>query len=245
VAGVSGTIWHDVSSSYTQDIVHAGKQPGLFFLLAFLATFAIVRGITHAIRDGRLGLKNVEAGNTHIHHLVWGILLLILCGYGAIALDFFPSREVLALGLGVGVGLTLDEFALWLELRDVYWSAQGRLSIDAVVITAVLAALVLLGLHFWVDVARRTAWIADWSVAGLGIWCGVQSAICLLKGKPVTAVVGLFVGIVGLIGMIRLATPRSWWARRYGPKKRARMEKRFASRRHVEHAVEHDVRSHV
>src|SRR4051812_6718899 len=188
-------IWTDVTTTYSQDIVDAGKQPQLFFLLAFLATFGTVRAITHAIRAGRFGLKNVEAGNTHIHHLVWGILLLIVCGYCAIALDFFPSRELLAIGLGIGVGLTLDEFALWLELRDVYWSAQGRLSIDAVVITAVLAGIVLLGLHFWIDVARRTDWIADWSVAGIGIWCAVQSAICLLKGKPVTAVVGLFVGI--------------------------------------------------
>jgi hypothetical protein len=234
---VTWTLWHDVSTSYADNIVDAGKQPALFFLVAFLATFAIVRGITHAIRAGRFGLKNVDLGNTHIHHLVWGILLLIVCGYGAIALNFFPSREVLAVGLGIGVGLTLDEFALWLELRDVYWAPDGRRSIDAVVITAVLGALFVLGIHFWVEVAQQTEVVADWSVAGLGLFSLTQATICLLKGKPVTAVVGLFFGVVGLIGAIRLATPQSWWARRYDDAKRDRAAARFASHHEAEHRL--------
>ena len=161
------TLWNDVTTTYAEDIVDAGKQPQLFFLIAFLVTFGIVRGITHAIRDGRFGLRNVDVGNTHIHHLVWGILLLMSCGYAAIALDFFPTRELLAIGLGIGFGLTLDEFALWLELRDVYWGPDGRRSIDAVVITAVSAVLVLIGLHFWVELALRVEVAADAAMAAI------------------------------------------------------------------------------
>jgi hypothetical protein len=234
---VSWTIWHDVASAYSDDIVDAGKQPQLFFLLAFLVTFGIVRGITHAIRAGRFGLKNVEVGKTHVHHLVWGILLLIACGYGAIALDFFPTRELLAVGLGIGVGLTLDEFALWVELRDVYWGPDGRRSIDAVVVTAVLAALVLLGLHFWVDLAMRMEVMADWAVASAGFIGLIASAVCLVKGKPVAAVIGLFVPLVAVIGAVRLATPGSWWAHRYDEHKRRAAVARFGEEHHVEQAV--------
>ncbi|HEU4656487.1 MAG TPA: hypothetical protein VFR97_03140 [Capillimicrobium sp.] len=235
------TIWADVSRAYHDDIVDAGKLPQLLFLLAFLATFGIVRGITHAIRAGRFGLKNVEMGATHVHHLVWGILLLITCGYAAIALDFFPSREVLAVGLGIGVGLTLDEFALWLELRDVYWSPEGRRSIDAVVVTAVFAGLMLVGLHFWVEVARGMETGADWAIASSSALGWVFAGICVLKGKPVTAVVGLFFPIVALIGSIRLATPHSRWAHRYGERKRARASRRFGEER----VLEREVRAHL
>jgi hypothetical protein len=233
IVGVPTALWTDVTTTYAQEIVDAGKQPQLFFLLAFLVTFGIVRGITHAIRAGRFGLKNVSMGNTHVHHLVWGILLLITCGYGAIALDFFPSREVLALGLGVGVGLTLDEFALWLELRDVYWAPDGRRSIDAVVVTAVFAGLVLLGLHFWIVLGQRVEIVAAWSV-GNGLLGIAVATVCFLKGKPVTGVIALFVPPVGVPGAIRLATPRSWWARRYDDAKRKAAVERHGEERHVE-----------
>lgn len=231
------TIWHDVSSAYAEDVVDAGKQPQLLFLLAFLVTFGIVRGITHAIRAGRFGLKDVEVGTTHVHHLVWGILLLIATGYGAIALDFFPQRELLAIGFGIGVGLTLDEFALWVELRDVYWGPDGRRSIDAVVVTAVLAALVLVGAHFWIEVATRMEAVADVTVTSVGVVGVLSAGVCLLKGKPVTAVLALFVPLVGVVGAIRLATPRSRWAQRYDDGRRRAAIARFGEERHVEAAV--------
>jgi hypothetical protein len=237
---VPAALWTDVTTTYAQEVVDPGKQPQLFFLLAFLATFGIVRGITHAIRAERFGLKNVAMGNTHIHHLVWGILLLIACGYCAIALDFFPSREVLAIGLGIGVGLTLDEFALWLELRDVYWSPQGRLSVDAVVVTAVVAGLVLLGLHFWISLTEQVEVVAAWSVAS-GVVGLAIAAVCALKGKPVLAVLGLFVPLIALPGAIRLATPRSRWARRYSDAKRKAAVARFGE----EHRIERELRARL
>ena len=233
---MTATIWHDVSSAYREEILEAGKEPQLLFLLAFLVTFGIVRGITHAIRAGRFGLKNVDVGGTHVHHLVWGILLLITCGYGAIALDFFPSREALAIGLGIGVGLTLDEFALWVELRDVYWGPDGRRSIDAVVVTAVAAALVLLGAHFWVDVVMRVEDLAELAAAS-GLVGIAAAAVCLLKGKPTTAVIGLFIPLVALVGAVRLATPASRWARRYPDAKVRAARARFGEEHHVEQEV--------
>ena len=141
---------------YERDIVDAGKQPQFFILLAFLLTFIAVRGITHAIRSGKVKLfKNVEHGGVHIHHLVWGILLLLLTGYLALAFDPDRWREELAILFGIGAALTLDEFALWLRLQDVYWERQGRTSVDAVVVVATLAGLILLGWQFWIDAGRE------------------------------------------------------------------------------------------
>ncbi|AXC14979.1 membrane protein [Acidisarcina polymorpha] len=107
------------------------------FFITFLAVRLLVASITHHV--GPFGY--VEMGGRHIHHLVWGILLLLICGYAEIAdvgtgdgsLSILMSR-LLALCYGVGAALTLDEFALWLNLdAAAYWSRQGRESIDAVV----------------------------------------------------------------------------------------------------------------
>ena len=98
---------------------------------------------------------NVETkSGTHIHHLVWGILLLLSMGYIGLAPRASPSPwfELVAIAFGIGMGLTLDEFALWLNLEDVYWQEKGRQSIDAVVVTTVMLVIALLGLQFWIDV---------------------------------------------------------------------------------------------
>ena len=119
--------------------------------LAFFTTFGIVRLIAHAIRAGRGPFHNIQAGQTHIHHLVWGILLLLGVGYGwLVQLGTGESRStalisrLTALLYGAGAALTLDEFALWLRLEDVYWDRQGRASIDAVFL---FGALISAG--FW------------------------------------------------------------------------------------------------
>jgi hypothetical protein len=96
-----------------------------------------VRGITHLIRAGVGPFHNVSSGGLHIHHLVWGILLLLLVGYVWLIEEGTASNwlaSLTAVAYGVGSALTLDEFALWLTIQDVYWTGPGRWSIDAVVI---------------------------------------------------------------------------------------------------------------
>ena len=125
--------------------------------VAFLLTFATVRGITYLIRTGNGPFHNVTAGTLHIHHLVWGILLLIAVGYVWLLEVGVGSSWVAgltALAFGVGAALTLDEFALWLNLKDVYWERQGRVSVDAVLIFAALLSVGIWGWPFFGALAR-------------------------------------------------------------------------------------------
>ena len=98
-----------------------------------------MRGITHLIRAGIGPFHNVSSGGLHIHHLVWGILLLLVVGYVWLIEVGTGSNWIASVSAtlyGVGAALTLDEFALWLNLQDVYWTSTGRQSIDAVLIFA-------------------------------------------------------------------------------------------------------------
>lgn len=145
----------DAADIYSRDIVDAGRQPQLFILVAFLITFLAVRTITHLIRSGRVKhLHDLSRGGTHIHHMVWGIVLLLITGFVAIGLRPSGGWEVLAVMFGIGAALTLDEFALWLNLRDVYWTREGRRSIDAVIVVAGVFGMFLVGLSFWVNLIR-------------------------------------------------------------------------------------------
>src|SRR6266478_9894351 len=125
---------------------HNERRERLFLAsLAFLLTFGIVRAITISIRAGIGPFHNVSAGGTHIHHLVWGILILIVVGYVwlfEVGVGSSWIASVTAIAFGVGAALTLDEFALWLNLQDVYWDRQGRESVDAVVLFASLLSVV-------------------------------------------------------------------------------------------------------
>jgi hypothetical protein len=126
--------------------------------LGFLVTFGIVRGITAMIRAGVGPIHNVSAGGLHIHHLVWGILLLLLVGYvwlSEIGVGSSWVASVTAIAFGVGAALTLDEFALWLNLQDVYWEQQGRVSVDAVLLFAGAMSVGIWGGPFLHGVARE------------------------------------------------------------------------------------------
>lgn len=126
--------------------------------LGFLFAFAIVRGVTHLIRAGIGPFHNMSSGDLHIHHLVWGILLLLGVGYIWL-LELGTGSNWLAsasaIAYGVGAALTLDEFALWLNLEDVYWTGAGRVSIDAVVIFASLLSVGIWGGPFLREVTAR------------------------------------------------------------------------------------------
>jgi len=115
--------------------------------VSFFLTFAGVRGVVYAIQHGIPPFHFIEIGGRHIHHLVFGIIILLLVGYGWLAeigtgaddSSIFLSR-LMSILFGVGAALTLDEFALWLNLRDVYWSREGRASVDAVILFGALLA---------------------------------------------------------------------------------------------------------
>lgn len=224
------SIFADVGRAYEEGIVRAGKQPELFALVAFLVTFGLVRLTTHMIRRGtRWWPGNLEVKGTHIHHLVWGILLVLVVGYLGIVLEpASPWQEAIAVLFGVGAALTLDEFALWLNLRDVYWSSEGRRSIDAVIVAAVLGALVVLGFRVWVDLAEDVELAGRLLVASVGVVGIALAIVAALKGKLFTAAAALFVPLVGLVGAVRLARPGSLWARLYSDDRRTRAERRYA-----------------
>ena len=124
--------------------------------VAFLLTFAVVRILTHLIKAGIGPFHNVSSGGLHIHHLVWGILLLLIVGYIWLIEEGTGSNllsSVTAIGYGIGAALALDEFALWLNLQDVYWTGTGRESIDAVVIFAAGLSVGIWGGPFLREVA--------------------------------------------------------------------------------------------
>ena len=200
---------------------------------AFLLSFAFIRMSTRLIRNPRVTWwpGNVTTkGGLHLHHLVVGILLTLVCGF----LEFVfapasPWLELLAGGFGVGAGLTLDEFALWVHLEDVYWAEQGRVSLDAILVATLFGGLLVLGLAPF-ELAHQTTAIA--SIVAAVVVIVLLSALAAPKGKPLLSLVGIFVPIASLIGAVRLAAPSSPWARwRYRPDgaKMLRAQARFQS----------------
>jgi uncharacterized membrane protein len=233
-----------IGNAYDDGIRAPGKEAHFLVLTAFLLSFGFIRGSAHLIRaqvswwPGNVKTK----GGTHVHHLVWGILLLMVNGYVGIAIEpGSPWRQIVASLFGVGMGLTLDEFALWLNLEDVYWTEKGRQSIDAVTVAATLLAITLLGLGFWIDVLQ--AGLVFLGVGGDTLSSGESTAVlvpvqvlgaclaivCFLKGKPFAAIVGVVLPLVAAVGALRLAKPDSRWARRYQGSKLERARSRFAA----------------
>jgi hypothetical protein len=145
----------DVSALYEKHFGSRRKERQLFSATAFFTTFATVRGITHAIRAERGPFKNVTPGGKHIHHMTFGIAGLLTVGYLWMAeigvTEDRRASRVTSSVYGAGAALTLDEFALWLNLEDVYWAKQGRESIDAVVLFGSLLTLSALGGGFVKD----------------------------------------------------------------------------------------------
>jgi hypothetical protein len=207
-------LWDDITAAYDEHIQVPGKEIHFLILIAFVCSFGFIRGSAHMIRaqvswwPGNVQTK----GGTHIHHLVWGILLLLVTGYVGLATGIdSPWLELVAVGFGIGMGLTMDEFALWLNLQDVYWQEKGRQSIDAVMVTTALLVIALLGLQFWIDVYdavlvllgvdRGNEWLAiPVQLAGVAL-----AVVCFRRGRRLAGLFGLFVPLVALIGAV---TPR-------------------------------------
>src|ERR1700733_9639698 len=207
----------------------------MWMFLAILLTFLLTRTVTRLIRSGSgtgVGLGNVKLAGNHVHHQVFGILIII--GTGIVLVSETPrgaALDVAAAVFGAGVGLTVDEFALWLHLEDVYWSDQGRKSVDATFCVLAITGALIGGTAFVTGRIGTAGWWSSIAVISVNL---VLCVICLLKGKVVTGVVGIVIGIVALVGAIRLAKPGSWWAqRRYAS--RPRRAARSARRHHPRH----------
>jgi hypothetical protein len=208
-----------------------GQRAGFVLLAAFIVAFLFIRTSARLMRSDRVSWwpGSVEtSGGLHLHHLVFGIVLLLASGFlSFVTQPGSPRTEILAGIFGVGAGLTLDEFALWVYLRDVYWAEEGRSSFDAVVLAAALAGLILLGVHP-LGLQKNSVSVA--TVALTVLTALLLSAAAILKGKPVLGVIGILLPLVSLVGALRLASPTSPWARRrYDPggSKRARAEARW------------------
>jgi lysyl-tRNA synthetase class 2 len=204
------------------------QRAGVVVLGAFLASFLFIRLSTRLMRSPKVPWwpGSVKPGGLHIHHLVFGIVLMICAGFVSFAVQpGSPWMEILAALFGVGVGLTVDEFALWLYLDDVYWAEEGRQSIDVGIICALLGGLVVLG----VVPHAQGSWdlIAVYVVEQL-----VLASVIVSKGKVRLAIIGLFILPLAYVWAIRLARPNSWWARRfYAPREDEDPGSRRAQRR--------------
>ncbi|GGU78601.1 hypothetical protein GCM10010260_08870 [Streptomyces filipinensis] len=220
---------------WERNIVEPGKLPLLLALAAFLLTFVVTRVITRLIRAGKGPFGNVKAGGVHIHHVVPGVVLTVVGGFGAVASDRHGTGGVVAAVLfGMGAGLVLDEFALILHLDDVYWTEEGRKSVEAVVLTAALVGLLLAGFApFGVnDLTRQELQDRGGALSTIAMNF-LFALVALSKGKARVAVFGAIVPLVALVGAVRLARPGSPWARRfYGNRPRARARAVLRAYRH-------------
>lgn len=224
VAGMASW-WH-------REMIAPGKLPLMLCFLAFVVTFVVTRTITRMIRDGRGPFRNdVTASGTHIHHSVPGIILLIIGAITAVGgPDSLGWRSFSAVAVGIGTSLVLDEFALILHLQDVYWSGEGQLSVEAVSLTAACLGLALAGFSpFGITDIGNFELTLRLTASGIFIVDGVLALICVLKGKYRTALFGLFLPPVGVVGALRLARSSSTWARhRYGSERLERATRRAA-----------------
>jgi len=231
-ASIFGDFWDRIAEHELQ---------GLYLvLIGFLLSFAFIRMSTRLMRSPKVPWwpgSIVSDSGVHLHHLVFGIVTMMVAGAGGFAaFGNSPWTEICAFAFGIGAGLTIDEFALWVYLDDVYWAKEGRSSIDATVIAAGLMLLALLGFTPFTIEEGSIESILGTVLSALIVFLLV--AICFAKGRILHGCIGFFIFPIALYGTSRLGKPNSAWARRrYGerrPKKQARSEERFPSDRRTE-----------
>jgi hypothetical protein len=234
------------SASFLSDFwlnqVVGEHRDGIFLVLAgFIASFGFIRMSTRLMRSPRVpwwpGSVKVGEGGVHLHHLVFGIVAMMVAGaIGFASSGNNPWFDLSAALFGIGAGLTIDEFALWVYLDDVYWSEEGRKSVDATVIAAAGMGLLLFGFEPF-DFTTSSVGEVISSFAG-AVLVFAMVAICFAKGRILHGYIGFFVLPVAIYGAARLGKPDSPWARRfYGerrPDKEASARKRFRPDRRTE-----------
>jgi lysyl-tRNA synthetase, class II len=218
-----------------ESVITDAQRPLFFLLVGFILTFGLTRLSTRLARAGVFSRFRpgsiVTAGGLHVHHAVPGLVGMVI--FGILGFAFQPASpwiEILAFGFGSGAALTLDEFALILHLEDVYWTGEGRASIDAVVLGVTFIILLLTGLlPRSIDELGDLVGFSRSVGVVLLLLASVFVIISYLKGKLFMGTVGIFILPVAILGALRLAKPSSPWAHlRYGhsPAKMERARRR-------------------
>jgi ABC-type multidrug transport system fused ATPase/permease subunit len=218
-----------------------GRLPLMWCLIAFLLTFLVTRTIVRYIRHNADRTsppkwwqpRNISvsdgAGGMHIHHVVIGVILVMISGLTMVTLAVdggVAEFTAAAIFFGIGAALVLDEFALILHLQDVYWSEDGRTSVDAVFAAVAVAGLLVLGFNplsfFDIDIWRDDDTLpARAAVVGVALLTLLLAVVVLLKGKVWTGLVGMFITPLLIVGAIRVSRPHAPWARwRYADRPR-------------------------
>ena len=211
------------------DLIPHGRLPLVCCLVAFILTFFVTRTIVRYIRshaDSGAPRKwwqprNIGHGSLHIHHVVIGVILVMVSGLTMVTLAVnggVPEFTVASIFFGIGAALVLDEFALILHLSDVYWAEDGRTSVDAVFAAVAVAGLLILCFNplsfFDIGIWRDDhALAARVSVVALALLTLVLAVVVLLKGKVWTGLVGMFFTPLLFVGALRLSRPHAPWAR--------------------------------
>jgi hypothetical protein len=213
---------------FVHDIVDQGRLPLLCCLVAFILTFFVtrtfVRMIRHRKNAGRAAKwwqpRNIYIGSTHIHHVAFGVVMVMISGITMVTISVGgqePQYTLAATLFGIGAALVLDEFALILHLSDVYWSEDGRTSVDAVFAAVAVAALLIMGLHPLMFVLpmwdRADAVLLRAGVGGAMAVTLPLAVVVVLKGKVWTGLLGMFVVVLLFVGAVRLSRPHAPWAR--------------------------------
>ncbi|TQK27821.1 hypothetical protein [Arthrobacter sp. SLBN-53] len=243
-----------MSPNLQPDLVPADRLPLLCCLIAFIMTFVLTRLVVRYIRshpstDGPRKWwqpRNLSVGGgVHLHHVVIGIILVMVSGVAMVTLAVnggVTEFTVAAVFFGIGAALVLDEFALILHLQDVYWSEDGRTSVDAVFVAIAVAGLLVLGFSplsfFDIDI-----WESDDSIEARiavivsAVLTLALAVVVLLKGKVWTGLVGMFITPLLFVGAIRLSRPHAPWARWRYTRRPRKMHKALERERRLRRPV--------
>jgi hypothetical protein len=230
---VSAVLGHQAYASivsvhiFGNHTLRSGRGGAFVVLVAFLLSFLAIRTSARLTRSVSWWPGGVQSGGVHLHHLVWGICMLLVSGFVAFAAAPLraPWWHIDAIVFGIGAGFTLDEFALWVHLKDVYWTEEGRSSVDAVVVAVAAAGLVVLGTRpFGLDDPGSI-----WGTVGTVAFVLGFVLLSAAKGRVFLAVIGMFIPVTAIVGAVQIARPESIWARRfYDPRKLERANTRYA-----------------